>query len=275
MDKKLDKKMVLQSVEEGLFRGGVHLFDSIDSTNDWSLEEIGRGRALPFVCLAEHQSRGRGRRGRHWLSPPGANIYLSLAWHFRLSPDSLGVLPLALGVAVKRALLRIGINDAWVKWPNDVLIEDRKIAGILVETRNLHTDACSAVIGIGVNYRMPENSLADSGMRWTDVVHAGGGMPADRSTLAGILVNEAAAMCRQYQRKAQSLLIDIEDELGVLTGRDVCLHFDNGEQLTGRVTGINDTGELRVLVNGQERIFSSADVSFGKHAEVPVAGDLC
>lgn len=275
MDQKLDKKIVLQSVEEGLFRGGVHLFDSIDSTNDWSLEEIGRGRALPFVCLAEHQSRGRGRRGRHWLSPPGANIYLSLAWRFRLSPDSLGVLPLALGVAVKRALLRIGINDAWVKWPNDVLIEDRKIAGILVETRNLHTDDCSAVIGIGVNYRMPENSLADSGMRWTDVVHAGGGMHTDRSALAGILVNEAAAMCSQYQRKAQSLLLDIENELGVLTGRDVCLHFDNGDQLTGRVTGINDTGELRVLVNGQERMFSSADVSLRKHAKAPVPGDLC
>jgi BirA family biotin operon repressor/biotin-[acetyl-CoA-carboxylase] ligase len=275
MDDKLDKEMILQSIEQGLFGGGVHLFDSIDSTNDWSLEEIGRGRALPFVCVAEHQSRGRGRRGRHWLSPPGANIYLSLAWRFRLSPDSLGVLPLALGVAVKRALLRIGINDAWVKWPNDVLIEDRKIAGILVETRNLHTDTCSVVIGIGVNYRMPENSLADSGMRWTDVVHAGGGMLTDRSALAGILVKEAAAMCRQYQRKAQSLLLDIEDELGVLTGRDVCLHFDDGDQLTGRVTGISDSGELCVLVDGQERKFSSADVSLRKHAEAPVAGDSC
>ena len=267
--------MVLQSVEEGLFRGGVHLFDSIDSTNEWSLEEIGRGRALPFVCLAEHQSRGRGRRGRHWLSPPGANIYLSLAWRFNLSPNSLGVLPLALGVAIKKALLRIGINDAWVKWPNDVLIEDRKIAGILVETRNVHTDACSAVIGIGVNYRMPDSSLADSGIRWTDVMHAGGSMLTDRSALAGILVNEAVAMCRQYQRKAQSLLTEIEDELGVLTGRDVCLHFDNGEQLTGRVTGINDSGELRVLVNGQERMFSSADVSLGKPVEAPLAGGLC
>ena len=275
MDDKLDKKMILQSIEQGLFGGGVHLFDSIDSTNDWSLAEIGRGRALPFVCLAEHQSRGRGRRGRHWLSPPGANINLSLAWHFGLSPNSLGVLPLALGVAVKRALQAIGINDAWVKWPNDVLIDDRKIAGILVETRDVHTDACSAVIGIGVNYRMPQNSLADSSMRWTDVVHAGADMFTDRNTLAAMLINEAAAMCREYQRKAQSLLVEIGDELGRLTGRDGCLHFDNGEQLTGRVTGINDTGELCVLVDGQERIFSSADVSLGKPAEPPVPGGSC
>ena len=267
--------MILQSIEQGLFGGGVHLFDSIDSTNDWSLQEIGRGRALPFVCLAEHQSRGRGRRGRHWLSPPGANINLSIAWYFGLSPNSLGVLPLALGVAVKRALQAIGINDAWVKWPNDVLIEDRKIAGILVETRDVQSDACSVVIGIGVNYRMPQDSLADSSMRWTDVVHAGAGMQAGRNKLAALLINETAAMCRQYQRKAQTLLVEIEDELGRLTGGDVCLHLDGGEQLTGRVTGINDNGELRVLVDGQERVFSSADVSLGKPAEPPVPGGSC
>lgn len=271
----LDKKAVLQLIEDGSFPGGVHLFDTINSTNDWALEELKQGRELPFVCIADHQSKGRGRRGRHWLSPPGANIYMSLAWHFELAVGKLGVLSLAQGVAVIKALKKIGINDAWLKWPNDVLINDEKIAGILVETSGVRANSCNAVIGMGVNYRMPENIVSETDMCWTDVAHSADDIIPDRNVLAAMLLNEAVGMCRLYQQKSTALLSDFKHELDVLTGKVVSVYCENGDQLTGTVLGINETGELRVLIEGNERVFNCADVSLKKFNSQPGASGLC
>lgn len=274
MSDAFNKKTVLQFVDDGLFPGGVHLFDSIDSTNDWSLGELRQGRALPFVCMADHQSKGRGRRGRRWLSPPAANIYLSLAWHFQLSADRLGVLSLAQGVAVIRALKTIGINNAWLKWPNDVLIEDEKIAGVLIETSGIRANSCNAVIGIGLNCRMPENVVAESEMHWTDVARSIEGVP-DRNALAATVISETINMCRQYQQKGAAIISEFGHELAVLQGRDVEVHLDDGSHLTATVLGINAAGELRVLVKGRERVFNSADVSLKKPVDQGEAGELC
>jgi BirA family biotin operon repressor/biotin-[acetyl-CoA-carboxylase] ligase len=261
MANEINKEIILQLTEEGLFPGGVHVFDSVDSTNDWSLREIRQGRETAFVCIADHQSKGRGRRGRHWLSPSAANIYCSLAWHFELPVDRLGMLSLAQGVAVINALNEIGINDAWLKWPNDVLIDDEKIAGILIETGGVRANSCNAVIGIGLNFRMPENIMPESGIRWTDVAHSKCTVSADRNHLLAILLHQAVSMCRLYQHKAGAILEDIKDELDGLNNREVSVHLDNGDQLTGTALGVNERGELRVLADGNERVFNSADVS--------------
>jgi BirA family biotin operon repressor/biotin-[acetyl-CoA-carboxylase] ligase len=264
---KLDKQLILQSLEDGLFTGGVHLFDTLDSTNDWSLAEIERGRALPFVCIADHQRKGRGRRGRHWVSPSNANIYLSLVWHFESAGQGLGLLSLAQGVAVIRTLNQIGITDAWLKWPNDVLIKNNKIAGILIETRVLPGGRCRAVIGVGLNYCMPETIAAESEMRWTDVVHAIDSAAPDRNVVVAVLINEVVTMCRQYQHSASTLLDELELALAALTGKEVRVSTEAGDRVTGKVLGIYATGELRVQVNGREHCFSSADVSLGSGFE--------
>jgi BirA family biotin operon repressor/biotin-[acetyl-CoA-carboxylase] ligase len=261
MLKELDKETILQQMDNGLFAGGVHVFDSVDSTNDWACAELRRGRAPPFVCIADHQSKGRGRRGRHWISPPGANIYLSIAWHFKLPAAELGLLSVAQGVAVIRALTNCGINNAWLKWPNDVLVNNKKIAGILIETSHIQAGSCNVVIGVGLNYRMPENIMPESVIPWTDVAHASSGPLADRNDLVAQLLAEAVTMCNRYQQKTSSILREVEDQLAILQGKTVSLHLDNGDQLTGTVLGINQRGELRVRVQGHERTFSSADVS--------------
>lgn len=260
MTSKLNQQRIVQSFGDGAFPGGVHLFETIDSTNDWSLAQIKRGRELPFVCMADHQSKGRGRRGRHWLSPSGANIYMSLAWYFESPPDKLGLLSLAVGVAVARAIKRIGINDAWLKWPNDVLIGEEKIAGVLIETSGFSTNGCNTVIGIGLNYCMPDNIDADSHLRWTDVAHAIGGTLPDRNDLVAILLNEVISMCRQYQQKMAAIFTEIKHELDAFVGRRVSVNIENGSQLAGEVLGINHSGELRLLLNGRERTFNSVDV---------------
>ena len=261
MTRTLNKQSILHSFEDSTFPGGANLFDTIDSTNDWSRAEIRRGRQLPFVCIADHQDKGRGRRGRRWLSPPGANIYMSIAWSFALPLDKLALLPLAQGVAVLRALERTGIDDAWLKWPNDVLINDKKIAGILVEAASPDGNTCQVVIGLGLNYAMPENIVVESGMHWTDIAQSVSGTLPDRNVVAAELLNQVVKMCRHYQHKSTAIYTDISHELDALSGRKVDVHVENGDQVTGNVLGISETGELRVLVNGRERIFNSADVS--------------
>jgi BirA family biotin operon repressor/biotin-[acetyl-CoA-carboxylase] ligase len=261
MTSELDKATLLQQIDYGLFPGGVHLFDAIDSTNEWAGAELRQGRQTPFVCIADRQSKGRGRRGRHWISPPGANIYMSIAWHFELPTGKLGLLSLAQGVAVIRALTAGGVHGAWLKWPNDVLVRHNKIAGILIETSQLRANSCNVVIGIGVNYRMPANAMPESGVRWTDVVHAGCGSVPDRNGLIMKLITEVVEMCDHYQEKALFIFNELQGDLGALTGSEVNLHLANGAQVSGTVLGINRQGELRVRVQGHERVFNSADVS--------------
>ena len=275
MTQKFSEKIASSLSEDGLFTGGIHVFDSIDSTNAWSLEQLKQGRDLPFVCIADHQSRGRGRRGRHWLSPPGANIYMSVAWRFKLPVDSLGMLSLAQAVAVIKALKHIGINDAWLKWPNDVIIDDKKIAGILIETGGVHANGCDVVTGIGLNYRMPENIPFDTDMRWTDLAHSVHGDLPGRSKLISVLLNQVVSMYRNYQAGVSAFLPDIKRELEVLKGRDVNVRLENGETVTGAVLGINARGELRVQVSGNERVFNSADVSLRQRDDQLEAGDIC
>lgn len=261
MTQRISNTIVSRLTEDRLFPGGIHRFDTVVSTNDWSLEQVRQGRDLPFVCIADHQSRGRGRRGKGWSSPAGANIYLSLAWHFDRAVDRLGLLSLAQGVAVISALERLGVRNAWLKWPNDVLIEDEKIAGILVETQRVRAGGCDAVVGVGLNYRMPAKVAMAPGTRWTDLAHAvSGGLP-DKELLVSILLDEAVGVCRQFTLQPGALTAAIEHRIGALMGREVDLQLEHGDRVSGSVLGINRLGELRVLVHGKERVFNSADVS--------------
>jgi BirA family biotin operon repressor/biotin-[acetyl-CoA-carboxylase] ligase len=121
------------------------------------------------VCLAEAQSAGRGRRGRAWVSPPGGNIYLSAAWTFRDGIAALGGLSLAVGVLLCEALEDLGAQDLTLKWPNDVLREGRKLAGVLVELQTEPEGACTAIVGVGINVRMPPAVAPTIEQPWSDL----------------------------------------------------------------------------------------------------------
>ena len=261
--------------ESNAFPGGLHVFESIASTNDWALERVRKGSALPFACVADHQTSGRGRRGRRWISPPGSNIYLSIAWHLSAPAARLGVFSLAQGCAVIRALNRIGIHAAWLKWPNDVLIGDSKIAGVLVQTSGIGPNSCKVVVGIGLNYRMPQSAGLDIEARWTDVAHAlPGGMP-DRNDLIAFVLDEAAAVCQRFQADPDAVLAEVDQALGLLKGGAVVVRLADGEQFTGAVLGINALGELRVAADGDVREFSSADVSLKKWDDSRAGSEPC
>ena len=146
----------------------VTVLDNVPSTNTWLLEQPAPAAGAAEVLLALHQTAGRGRRGRTWRAPRGSGLCLSVAWTFDAMPANAPALTLALGVAAARALESIGLGEAMLKWPNDIVWQDRKLGGILVESATTPAHAFRVVAGVGINLRLPESfSLADERSSWS------------------------------------------------------------------------------------------------------------
>ena len=131
---------------------GRHLVDraETESTNDDAWDLVGLGAPDGSVVVADHQTRGRGRMGRTWHSSDARGLAMSVLIHLSCEPDMLGTLPLVAGLALSRAFDRLGV-DVELKWPNDLLLDGRKLAGILCEGRKTASGIQAAVVGVGVN----------------------------------------------------------------------------------------------------------------------------
>lgn len=248
------------------------VLDSVDSTNEWCLQQCRQNQLLPFACVANKQTSGRGRRGRQWHSSSGVNITLSLAWGFDCRLDQLGMLSLAIGMAVVDVLRSIGIDDAMLKWPNDVTVNHRKIAGILIETVTLEGQL-HAVIGLGLNVDVASSDVSDDAefdySLWTDVCQSLGGLPeGGRDQLIANLLRECVIMCERYQQDYDSLSLMFDSHYNALINLPVKVMRENGKTLDGISTGITEKGELRVLIEGVEQVFNSAEVSLHQAAHV-------
>jgi BirA family biotin operon repressor/biotin-[acetyl-CoA-carboxylase] ligase len=267
----MPEKLELNRIQHALLnKCGVSLFDSLDSTNEWVLQKVREDESMPFACFAEQQTQGRGRRGKRWVSPPLCNIYMSLAWSFELPVSQIGVLSLAIGMAVAKTLEKTGIQHALLKWPNDVMVDDKKIAGILIETARINDNKTSVVIGVGLNYHFsgdlhPESSPESPDQPWTDVISSLKRPPeAGRNQLAALLLQECMAMCERLPREQEKLIEEFQNQYDACARKAVSVSLDNGEQLQGIACGVTSMGEIRILIDGEERIFNSAEISLKK-----------
>lgn len=128
-----------------------------ESTNSYLFNRLGSGQIHGNAVLAEYQSNGRGRRGNKWVSPLGSGVCLSVGWRFDIAPASLGLLSLYMGVAIARALGEVELTNVGLKWPNDIVIMNKKLGGILLELRGEASGPVDVIIGIGVNYELPKS----------------------------------------------------------------------------------------------------------------------
>ena len=233
------------------------VFDSIDSTNAEALRAIERGQAAPFLVLAERQTAGRGRRGRKWASPFAENIYYSLVLRIDGGMRQLEGLSLVVGLAVMQALRELGISGAGLKWPNDVLVGQKKIAGILLELVGDPADVCHVVLGVGINVNMQSADEVDQ--QWTSM-RLESGKSFDRNQLVAML----GEMLQRYLARHQAggfLAIQSEWEQNHLwQGRSVSL-IAGVNQIDGEVLGIDGQGALRLKVDGVEKVFSGGELS--------------
>ncbi|MHA6204653.1 biotin--[acetyl-CoA-carboxylase] ligase [Dyella soli] len=239
--------------------GELELHWEIDST---SSEIQRRLSSLPdlSVMLAETQSAGRGRRGRSWLSPPGMNIYLSCLKRFDAGFAALSGLSLAVGVIVMRALSALGINGAGLKWPNDVLSPDGKLAGILVELSGEYQGPCAAVIGIGLNVRLTPALRAQAGQPVHDLAGLAHGGAPDRNLVAAALIVALIEGLAQFEREGFSAFVEEYTGHDLLRGQTLHLQGALGE-LDGIGAGVDARGALLLQTAGGVRSIDSADVS--------------
>ncbi|TPE50030.1 biotin--[acetyl-CoA-carboxylase] ligase [Maribrevibacterium harenarium] len=170
----------------------------VDSTNDRLKQRINDKKPLPALVVTERQTNGKGRRGRVWESGVARNITLSFGWQFQVSPVALEGLSLAVGVCVARVLQRLGIQDPGLKWPNDLLLDGKKVCGVLVEMV-ADQDACNIIIGIGLNLSMAPEFMQSVHQPWTDLASRLAVLP-DRNEVIALLTLELIEMCRLFEK---------------------------------------------------------------------------
>lgn len=233
----------------------------VDSTNAIAMAMASKGEANGYVCLAEYQSAGRGRRGRRWHSPFGHNIYLSIVWEFMQGAAALGGLSLAVAVVVAQVLKRVGLTSVSLKWPNDILVDGHKLGGILLEMQGDPAGHCRVVIGIGLNIYMPKTEQIDQ--PWTHLrQHMGQlfGNPPTRNQLVAQLLNELMPMLDQFAATGFGQYQPQWCRLDAYAGRHVQLQVGTNA-IAGRVLGVTDQGALRLLVNDMEQHFYGGEIS--------------
>lgn len=243
--------------------GEAEILTEVDSTNS----RLGARATAPGridVCLAEFQQAGRGRRGRGWRTPLGSGLCLSVGWQFKDMPPDLSALTLAVGVVVRRVLARTAGVAVGLKWPNDLVWDERKLGGILLDLVAEAQGGCHIVAGIGLNVGLPEKlltELCDWPRGAVDLATAIGGAPPPRAALAVELIVALAELLVAYPATGLTPYRAEWREADFLRGRRVTLDSD-ARALCGTALGIEPDGALLIEVSpGRRERVISGDVS--------------
>lgn len=238
----------------------VRVLPVTDSTNRVLTESP--SDADPQAVFAERQTAGRGRRGRVWQSPFGANLYLSLAWCFATWPPRLSTLPLAIGVGCCRALADAGLDDVGLKWPNDLIRDGRKLGGILIEQRGESGDSCRVIVGIGLNVAMSSTQASGVDQPWTSVhasQQAQGLAPTPRPQLAEWLLLRQVETLARFAEDGFAPFADAFAARDLLRDRPV--RVSGATVYEGIARGIDADGALLVEHQGRIDPLHAGDVS--------------
>ncbi|HVW69377.1 MAG TPA: biotin--[acetyl-CoA-carboxylase] ligase, partial [Steroidobacteraceae bacterium] len=237
---------------------------AVGSTNTELLSRVNPPNGSSEALLAEYQTAGRGRRGRAWLAPPGGAICLSFSWTFKEVPADLGALGLVIGVCELRALRSLGIANAKLKWPNDVLVDDRKLSGVLIELRAESAGPACVVVGIGLNVALGApllEKIAETGIAATDLVTAGLEHPA-RNAVAAAILDSCLRGLAEFERAGLLPFLDEWRDADALRGRMIDVKGAAGDIERGLARGVDLHGALLVEVaDGGLKKFVSGDVS--------------
>lgn len=218
----------------------VRILESVDSTNRFLMDEAMRGVREGTTVAAEHQFAGRGRRGRVWHAVPGDSLTFSVLWRFEGGLQSLGGLSLVMGLAVARAVNRYHRHAARVKWPNDVLAGQRKLAGVLIEVQGDMHGPAVAVVGVGLNMRLRDSVRACIDQAATDLDALGAGI--GRNQMLAACLSEMRTAVNDFREHGFSALREAWCSLDACADKAVRLHLPDGRSISGTAAGVDDGG---------------------------------
>jgi len=238
----------------------LEILEQVDSTNSFLLQKSALGAAHGCCVAAELQTEGRGRRGRRWFAGIGGGLFFSLLWRFEQRADFLAGLSLAAGVAVVRALNAAGVGGIMLKWPNDILFQYRKLAGILIEMQGDVSSSCAVVIGIGLNLKLSEAVLARIDQPAVDVFSITHQMP-QRNQLLALMLKHLAEVFSEFALHGFAGLREEWISHHVYHGKLVRLQLPDGLHQVGELLDVEDDGALLLQTpNGLKR-YTAGEIS--------------
>ena len=253
------------SSEAKPFFNGVDVFNVLGSTNDLiaersqSLDES-EGRRSGYFCLAEQQTAGRGRRGKEWVSPYAKNIYLSFSWQFERGISAIEGLSLAVGLGVSNALAQCNVPGVELKWPNDLLVNGKKLGGILIEMTGDVEGPCQVVVGIGINVNMTQSQGQSIDQAWDSVASLNGNAASNRNKLVGSVINELMLMLSRFEVEGFSIYREAWQAKDYFRNKPVTLMIAD-KPIEGVARGIAANGALRLEIEGEIKEFSGGEIS--------------
>ncbi len=228
---------------------------SVSSTNDYLLDSTLANKQVS-VCLSEQQTKGRGRYGHKWVSPSAVNLYLSMSWPISVWSNRYETLSLWLLVSIADLLEKYGCHDIQLKWPNDLCVDNKKLAGVLIE-RKVSQTKNALIIGVGINIAMSLQNEVHIDTPWIDLISIRPGWELSRNELAANIISSFYYTLRKLEEDRLDDLNEKWCSYDMLVDKNIeFLH--KGEVKKGLVHGIDDLGNIVLrLDEGLVRLHSA------------------
>jgi BirA family biotin operon repressor/biotin-[acetyl-CoA-carboxylase] ligase len=257
----LDRDAIVSALGPVAKRVTVDVVDTVDSTSSELHRRAGHEEVHRQLLVAEWQTAGRGRRGRGWTAVAGGSLTFSVGWRFEQGAGFLAGLSLAVGVALARALESGGFEGVELKWPNDLTHRYCKFGGILIELSGDALGPSLAVIGVGLNVRLPPAARRGIAQPVTDLATMARGRAIDRNLLLGALVRELAAMLERYAVDGFAPFIPEWQRRNAFRGKSARILLPDGTTAVGEVVGVDASGALVLDHRGRRLRFVTGEVS--------------
>lgn len=259
----LDAELITRYISIESEKLELRLFDIIDSTNNYFLSQLKRNtliKDLTSVAVAEFQTNGRGREGRIWRCGFGNGLLFSICWRFEKGVSNLSGLSLVVGIAILRVLRSYAIQNINIKWPNDILCNFHKLAGILIEIRGEVCGPSYAIIGIGINFNLSKSIIPLINQRATDLSSVTGDL-INRNQVLGRLLSELYNVLNEFAYYGFSSFKKEWISYHSYEGCEVDLIFPNGLAITGIVDGVTDDGAICLLTLEGKKSFNIGNIA--------------
>lgn len=231
-----------KTLEQSLF-----IFDSLPSTNSFALDLVQHHPPHGTLIIADHQSSGRGRLDRKWFSPSRANIYGSLILRSRKFIPEITRVPLMAGLAISQILERYSIHPVRLKWPNDILIQGKKVGGVLCETAGLGTNDQAIILGFGINVNLEVDHFPPDLQKTATSLRITCGRKVDRHTLIAEMVQILETRYLHTSNSASHQWKKEYEEKCETIGQMIQANLPGGRSIEGKAVGIGAEGQLQIL----------------------------